>query len=125
MYVESRDGPKTGVSLSFDEMPRDGACKGKPTEWFFPGGAGAGSHASRKQEREKLVLARQVCNTCSIMNYCLEYSLRHEPIGVWGGMGEEERALLRFERGITLSREGRINFSGVGLRSANGEHLIK
>lgn len=122
MCVELRDAQKTGVSLDFDEMPREGACKGKPLEWFYPGGGG---NSSRKQERQFLVLARNVCRECKISDYCLEYSLRHEPWGIWGGVDEQTRAVMRAERGIILSREGRINFTGIGLRSANGEHLVK
>ena len=64
--------------------------------------------------------AIQICNLCPVSTHCLEYSLRHEPYGIWGGKTEEERAHIRQTRGIVCSREGRIHYSGVGSRSSNG-----
>lgn len=122
MYVGLRDAKKTGDKLNFDEMPRDGECKGKPTEWFFPT---RGESNSRRYLRENVVKAKECCRKCSINHYCLEYSLRHEPFGVWGGYDEQTRAVMRAERGISLSREGRIHFAGVGLRSADGVTVLK
>ncbi len=43
--------------------------------------------------------AKAVCARCAVRDQCLEYALRWEHLcGVWGGMTERERRLLRRER---------------------------
>jgi hypothetical protein len=39
---------------------------------------------------------------------------------MWGGKTEAERAFLRSERNILVSREARIYLPGIGRRNANG-----
>jgi hypothetical protein len=62
--------------------------------------------------------AKQICSDCDVTIHCLEYSLRHEPFGTWGGMNEVERAQLRVKRNISLSRDGRIIVPGIGSMNA-------
>jgi len=64
--------------------------------------------------------AIELCNSCHAEEHCLEYSLRHEPLGIWGGKTESQRALIRSERDILLSRDARIFLPGIGRRNANG-----
>jgi WhiB family redox-sensing transcriptional regulator len=102
--------------------PEGGACVGKPTEWWFPL-----QKSGRKEEvteiRKNTALAKTVCKECLVSRECLEYSLEWEPWGIWGGLNEEERAHLRSKKSIMLSRDGRINFAGIGLRNANGNSI--
>jgi len=43
-----------------------------------------------KQEREQR--AKQICETCSVREPCLEYAISiREPHGIWGGLNEVER----------------------------------
>jgi hypothetical protein len=65
--------------------------------------------------------AKKLCKTCAVRVECLEYSLQHEPWGIWGGHDEQVRAYIRATRNIKLSRDGRINYTYVGLRDASGE----
>jgi WhiB family redox-sensing transcriptional regulator len=99
--------------------PDNGDCKGKPVEWWFPVYYGL-----PKEELARVKLnvkkAIETCNGCKVKQKCLEYSLYHEPWGIWGGLDEEERAHMRSRSKIFLSRDGRINFTGIGLRNANG-----
>lgn len=99
--------------------PEDGDCKGNPVDWWFPTYYGLQKNelAAVKLNVKKAV---EICNCCKSKVECLEYSLRHEPWGIWGGLDEEQRAHLRSRKNIFLSRDGRINFSGIGLRNANG-----
>lgn len=103
--------------------PEDGACVGRPTEWWFP--------LQKTGKREELVelrkntnIAKSICAGCIRKQECLEYSLQWEPWGIWGGMDEQERARIRWERKVNLGREGRIVFKGVGLRDANGGEFL-
>ncbi len=106
--------PNTNVA------PENGACKGYPVDWWFPV-----LHGLKRDEmravRADIHKAKSICASCDVSDHCLEYSLKHEPWGIWGGKDEQERAEIRYNRGILLSREGRINFAGIGLRNANGD----
>jgi WhiB family redox-sensing transcriptional regulator len=75
--------------------PVGGACVGKTALFFTP---------ERKtkeilaQEREALF----ICEPCPIREECLEWAIRHEQYGVWGGKTEWQRRVLRKERNILL-----------------------
>lgn len=45
---------------------------------------------------------RKICNACPVQEACLEWSLRHEEFGWWGGYSAAERANMRREMGILL-----------------------
>ncbi|MEX6429855.1 MAG: WhiB family transcriptional regulator [Ferrimicrobium sp.] len=61
-----------------------GACRGLDPAIFFPSD-GAG-----------VVGARKICLTCTVMDDCLEYALKHRiEHGVWGGSSERERKRLQ------------------------------
>jgi len=105
----------------YDIAPEHGACAGQSIEIWFPVTKKGGLNAQERQtrrEHENLVL--ETCRGCEVRTHCLEYSLRHEPFGTWGGKTELERAEIRWKRGITLSREARINVPGRGSINANG-----
>jgi len=104
----------------FDEAPGSGKCRGENTNMWFPIFSKSPSKKERIEINKQIAIAKAICSTCEESNHCLEYSLRHEPLGIWGGMTELERAKLRAVRGIKLSRDARIFFPGVGLRNANG-----
>jgi hypothetical protein len=107
---------------NFELAPDNGSCKGHPVEWWFPNLYGL-NRADLVKARANIKMAVQICNVCEVAKECLEYSLRHEPWGIWGGLNEEERAHLRSKKSIMLSRDGRINFAGIGLRNANGNSI--
>jgi len=104
----------------FDEAPENGRCSGEDPNIWFPVFSRSPSKRERTAVNKRIAIAKSFCSTCEHSVQCLEYSLRHEPLGIWGGMTELERAKLRSARGINLSREGRIFFPGVGMRNANG-----
>jgi WhiB family redox-sensing transcriptional regulator len=105
----------------FDEAPTDGKCRGYDTNMWFPIFSKSPSKAERNEINKQIEIARTICGQCSQSEHCLEYSLRHEPLGIWGGKTELERANIRNSRGIVVSREGRIFFPGIGLRSTNAD----
>jgi hypothetical protein len=67
----------------------DAACVGLDTEAWFP----------TKGQKPSPVVQR-VCGKCPVAEACLDYSLNHAVLGVWGGLGESTRAELRRDRGI-------------------------
>lgn len=73
------------------------ACLDQDPELFFP--IGSSGPALAQAER-----AKQVCNTCEVMETCLSWALEtNQDAGVWGGMAEDERRALR-RRGVRAYR---------------------
>jgi len=109
----------------FSNPPKNGNCLGHDTNMWYPR---LKKGVSKSEYRDYVVNAKtaiSICEQCNVKNECLEYSLRHEPYGIWGGKTESERANLRHANGVVLSREGRIFFAGVGVRSADGRSYYR
>ena len=70
------------------------ACRGTDLEVFFPGrGESAGP-------------ARQACAVCPVRQPCLDYAITNRiAYGVWGGLTERERRVLRSSWVRALRRE--------------------
>jgi WhiB family redox-sensing transcriptional regulator len=103
----------------YDSVPRDGSCANHSVNlWFTPTGKSQVSRKERKLRADNESEAKSICLSCHIKTHCLEYSLRHEPFGTWGGLNEIERAELRQQRKINLSRDGRLTVPGVGTMNA-------
>jgi len=84
--------------------PDGGACRGKPTEWWYPE-----FFRTQKAHEKQTVLnvvdhAKRICFKCPVREECLDYSLRHEPFGIWGGFDERERLLLAIADGVVPTR---------------------
>lgn len=66
-------------------MPR-GACRGGPTEVFYPA------------RGESADAAKEVCRCCPVKLRCLNYAMAmNEKHGVWGGRSERQRRTMREE----------------------------
>jgi len=44
--------------------------------------------------------AKKICSSCSFREPCSEYALHNRVDGVWGGLSENERIVIRKLRGI-------------------------
>jgi hypothetical protein len=97
--------------------PDNGACKGKPVEWFFPSRNKGHSRADLALFEANTSKAIACCNTCPVIDKCLDYSLEWEPIGIWGGHTETERHFIRRDRKIQLMRDGNVTIEGHSRRS--------
>lgn len=69
----------------------DGRCVGADPDMFFPA-RGAPTAP-----------AKAVCASCPVREPCLDWGLRHEHHGIWGGLAERERRRLRRERAIAVT----------------------
>jgi WhiB family redox-sensing transcriptional regulator len=72
----------------------EAACHGLDPELFY---AESGS---------AIVRAKSFCASCDVRERCLEWAIRREEFGVWGGTTARERAALRRERGLRLVPAG-------------------
>lgn len=85
--------------LGFDSTKA--SCRGTDIHLFYP-------DAQTSKRVGAVALQRQaiaICETCEVKNPCLEYALRFEASGVWGGTTEVEREFLRIKRNISLPIE--------------------
>jgi WhiB family redox-sensing transcriptional regulator len=63
---------------------KDAKCKGVPVKLFFP------------VRGEPSDSAKMVCRGCPVRKECLEYALvLNEQMGIWGGVSERERRIIR------------------------------
>jgi len=88
--------PLLGRYIPVQNWASEGACKGKPSDWWFP------PKGMTSQVRENIAEARRICGECPVSEECLDHSLHWEVEGVWGGKSSRERRDIRRERGIRL-----------------------
>lgn len=108
------------MTPDYNFPPENGRCKGQDVSLWFPIAEQGMSRERWAEYKEDMCRAIEICSTCESSDHCLEYSLRHEPYGIWGGKTESERAAIRSQKNIMLSRAGRIFLPGIGRRDANG-----
>ena len=46
---------------------------------------------------------KEFCSTCNILAECMEYAVKHEKYGFWGGTTPFERRTIRHKRKIRLN----------------------
>jgi WhiB family redox-sensing transcriptional regulator len=64
------------------------ACRDRDPELFFPVSAMPSAADARK--------AKLICASCPVRPQCLDFALRHaQEQGIWGGLTESERRVLR------------------------------
>ncbi|MHB8513255.1 MAG: WhiB family transcriptional regulator [Actinomycetota bacterium] len=66
------------------------ACEGLDPELFYAEGGQA------------IARAKSVCANCEARQRCLEWAIKREEFGVWGGTTARERASIRRQRGVRL-----------------------
>jgi WhiB family redox-sensing transcriptional regulator len=72
----------------------EAACRGLDPELFYAEGGAA------------VAKAKALCADCPVRQRCLEWAVRREEFGVWGGTTARERAALRRQRGVRLVPAG-------------------
>jgi len=65
-------------------------CAQTDPELFFPENAGETNRTKR--------IVKQICGQCEFQVDCLEYALTHDVSGIWGGMSDSERRMMRRKR---------------------------
>jgi WhiB family transcriptional regulator, redox-sensing transcriptional regulator len=86
--------PPTMHKPSELEWMFEASCRGMDADLFFPPSDGDDS------------LAKEICAACPVRAACLGFALEnHERFGVWGGLGEKERARLSAEEREAALRE--------------------
>ena len=72
------------------EWQYEGSCRELPAEMFFHPD---GERGPRRRNRENA--AKAVCASCPVIQACRAHALAvQEPYGIWGGLSEDDRAVL-------------------------------
>lgn len=79
--------------MKFPDLTR-GLCREIGVEMFYPEEGGSGG--------DIYSFARKICSGCVVRRECLEWAIKHEDWGMWGGTTPRERANLRSARKIRL-----------------------
>lgn len=80
--------------MKFPDL-RLGLCREIGITLFFPDEKGDNGS-------DTYTLARTICSACTVRIQCLEWAVRHEDHGMWGGTSPVERRKIRRERKIKL-----------------------
>lgn len=80
--------------------PQGGACVGQPTDLWYP----IGHMRGEKRSLSPASSAMRICHSCPVQLECLMYGLEWEQFGVWGGMSENSRKVIRAAMNITVAR---------------------
>ena len=61
------------------------------------------------EDDAKSFRALGICSTCPVVAQCLEWAIKHEEFGIFGGMTARARVRARREQGIALVRPQDVN----------------
>ena len=79
------------------EWQYKGACRDLDPEAFFHPD---GERGPRRRNRE--MAAKAVCASCPVIAACRAHALAvQEPYGLWGGLSEDDRAVILERQGVT------------------------
>ncbi len=97
------------TSIMLGEAPSDwrdeALCRDTDPSLFFPVG-------TTGQALVQIDHAKQTCTECSVRQECLDFALdTNQDSGVWGGLTEEERRVIRRQR-VAAAREARRAAAG-------------
>jgi WhiB family redox-sensing transcriptional regulator len=72
-------------------------CREVGTEFFYP-------EDGKENDTSIYSFARKICSGCEVKQACLDWGIRHEGYGMWGGMTPRERMAVRKKMNITLDQ---------------------
>ncbi len=80
------------------------ACAEVDPDAFFPKEIELNGELVPSSKYENESGAKKVCSDCTYKLECLLFAIKTNPIGIWGGTTEAERAQIRRGRGAKLRK---------------------
>ena len=77
----------------------EAACAEVGGDFWFPEKFDGTSNST------EMVMAKSICGTCPHQSECAEWGLHRESHGIWGGLTNNERRVIRKERNIIVRGE--------------------
>jgi WhiB family redox-sensing transcriptional regulator len=78
----------------------DPACASVGGDFWFP------EKEVGSNNTTEMVMAKSICRRCPHQSECAEWGIQNESHGIWGGIAEGERRIIRRKRRIVLKGEG-------------------
>jgi WhiB family redox-sensing transcriptional regulator len=72
-------------------------CKEVGIEFFF-------TDEENERDVSMYALGKTICSGCPVKKECLEWAVKHEAHGLWGGLTPRERYKIRAKRNIILQQ---------------------
>lgn len=72
-------------------------CREVGTEFFY-------TSEDNQTDTSIYSFARKICAGCRVREACLEWGVKHEEHGMWGGLTPRERQAIRKSRNIILEQ---------------------
>lgn len=88
-----------GDPMANQDWRDQAACRGMDTKEFYPA---RGTYA-------RVSIAVTTCGVCEVSGECLEFALRFNENGVWGGTSARERRAIRKERKSNIVKIKELN----------------
>jgi WhiB family redox-sensing transcriptional regulator len=89
-HVQHGDFGKQKAGIKAPYFDGTQPCAQTDPELFFPENAGEANRTKR--------VVKQICGHCEFQADCLEYGLTHDVFGIWGGMLDSERRMMKRKR---------------------------
>ena len=74
-------------------------CASVGGDFWFPEREGGISNST------EMLMAQSICRQCTHQAECAEWGIQNEGFGIWGGLTESNRRVIRRQRKITLKEE--------------------
>lgn len=88
-----------GPNTDFWDWQMQGGCRGLDSSFFFHP-EGERGHARLQRERR----AKQICASCPVIQQCRSHALSVDEVyGIWGGLSEHDRTVLRRRSGSWIT----------------------
>lgn len=88
--------------MKFPDLSR-ALCREVGVEFFYP-------DEDNPRDITMYSAARKICSNCEVKDECLEWAVKHENFGMWGGTTPRERATIRRKRNIIIEQVQIGNF---------------
>jgi hypothetical protein len=124
LYEKTRIAQAKDVDIAYPDFSQ-ALCKEHDGSIWFPRNLPEMNGTQRAAEYERIAKAIKICNSCPIQIKCLDYALRAEPFGIWGGATEAERVYLRARHNIVCVRDGKVFIHGIGRRNSQTAMILR
>ena len=92
------------------------SCASVGSDFWFPEKANSkGAVRTLSGTSFEVQMAKSICGSCIHKSECKQWGLEHEYFGIWGGLTEGDRRIIRRKLNIIVEEVGVANFAaGVG-----------
>ena len=105
---------------------KEAACKDYPTDWWFDLMPWRRGRPEKVEWKETIRKAKEICETCPVKQDCLDWALKHEDYGLWGGFTPGQRDRIRRTKNLRLvAPEVAVTISPCGTPAGYQAHRRK